>query len=102
MYQQLTDKKIALAVIGLGYVGLPVALEFAKKLHVIGFDTDARRIALLRKGIDPSREQLPEAFTDRDIVFTSDPAALKEAGFFIIAVPTLVDKYNVPDLKPLL
>ncbi len=102
MYQQLTDKKKALAVIGLGYVGLPVALEFAKQLRVIGFDTDAGRIDLLRRGIDPSKEQQPEAFTGRDIVFTPDPVALREAGFFIIAVPTLVDKYNVPDLGPLL
>jgi UDP-N-acetyl-D-glucosamine/UDP-N-acetyl-D-galactosamine dehydrogenase len=102
MYQELVDKKTKLAVIGLGYVGLPIALEFARKISVIGFDINDKRIGMMRNGIDPSKEVPPEEFNGRDIVFTSDPAVLKEAGFFIVAVPTPVDKYNVPDLKPLL
>jgi UDP-N-acetyl-D-galactosamine dehydrogenase len=102
MYQQLIDKKAKLAVIGLGYVGLPLALEFAKKIAVIGFDINARRLEMMRRGVDPSKEVGPEEFAGKDIVFTDDLALLKQARFFIVAVPTPVDKYNVPDLKPLL
>lgn len=102
MYQQLIEKKAKLAVIGLGYVGLPIALEFAKKITVIGFDINARRIRLLKNGVDPSKEVPAEEFQGKDIVFTNDIAVLQEASFFIVAVPTPVDKYNVPDLKPLL
>ena len=101
MYQELVDKKAKLGVIGLGYVGLPIALEFARKISVIGFDINNGRIDLMRKGIDPSKEVDAAEFKDRDIVFTSDPEVLKQARFFIVAVPTPVDKYNVPDLKPL-
>ncbi len=102
IYQDLIEKKAKLAVIGLGYVGLPIALEFAKKISVIGFDINARRIGMMRAGIDPSKEVGPEEFNNRDIVFTSDIEVLREARFFIVAVPTPVDKYNVPDLKPLI
>lgn len=101
MYQELIDKKAKLAVIGLGYVGLPIALEFAKKISVIGFDINAKRIAMMRNSQDPSKEVEAEEFKNRDIVFTDDLEVLKEAKFFIVAVPTPVDKYNVPDLKPL-
>ncbi len=102
IFNDLTGKKTRLAVIGLGYVGLPIALEFAKKISVIGFDINRRRIAMMQQGLDPSKEVGPEEFKDRDIVFTDDLDILKEARFFIIAVPTPVDKYNVPDLKPLI
>jgi len=102
MYQQLVSKKNKLAVIGLGYVGLPIALEFAKKISVIGFDINKRRISLMKKGIDPSKEVDDNEFKNKDIVFTDDLAVLKEARFFIVAVPTPIDKYNVPDLKPLI
>ena len=101
MYQELIDKKAKLAVIGLGYVGLPIALEFAKKISVIGFDINAKRIAMMRNRQDPSKEVDEKEFDNRDIVFTDDLKVLKEAKFFIVAVPTPVDKYNVPDLKPL-
>ncbi len=102
MYQDLLNKKSKLAVIGLGYVGLPIALEFAKKISVIGFDINEKRIAMMRNRIDPSKEVAAGKFDNSDIVFTSDPEVLKEAVFFIIAVPTPVDKYNIPDLKPLI
>jgi len=102
MYLQLVDKKKKLAVIGLGYVGLPIALEFAKKISVIGFDINKKRVDLIKKGIDPNKEIDDNAFKNKDIVFTDDPAVLKEASFFIVAVPTPIDKYNVPDLKPLI
>lgn len=102
IYKDLIDKKAKLAVIGLGYVGLPIALEFAKKISVIGFDINHKRIKLMRNGIDPSKEVDSAEFKNRDIIFTDDLSVLKEARFFIIAVPTPVDKFNVPDLKPVL
>jgi UDP-N-acetyl-D-galactosamine dehydrogenase len=100
MYQELIDKKARLAVIGLGYVGLPIALEFAKKISVIGFDINESRVALMKQGIDPSNELVKEDFNGCDIHFTSNIDELKEACFFIVAVPTPVDHHNVPDLRP--
>ena len=84
----------------MGYVGLPIALEFARKVSVIGFDINPQRVELMKKGIDPSNELQKEAFDGCDIVFTSSPDTLKEARFFIVAVPTPVDEHNVPDLTP--
>ncbi|HEY4209235.1 MAG TPA: nucleotide sugar dehydrogenase [Puia sp.] len=102
IYDQLVEKKAKLAVIGLGYVGLPIALEFAKKISVIGFDINKKRIDMMREGIDPSKEIEHGDFSGKDIVFTNELSVLQEASFFIVAVPTPVDKHNVPDLKPLL
>ena len=102
MYQELVDKKKKLAVIGLGYVGLPIALEFAKKIKVIGFDINAQRVEMMRNKIDPSQELESSAFDGCDIEFTNDLEVLKEANFFIVAVPTPVDEHNVPDLVPVL
>ena len=100
MYKELIDKKAKLAVIGLGYVGLPIALEFARKISVIGFDISSKRIELMKKGIDPSNEMEKEAFEGCDIVFTDSLDVLREANFFIVAVPTPVDEHNVPELTP--
>lgn len=100
MYKELVDKKAKLAVIGLGYVGLPIALEFARKISVIGFDISAKRIEMMKQGIDPSNELEKKDFEGCDIVFTDSLDVLKEARFFIIAVPTPVDEHNVPDLIP--
>ena len=100
MYQELIDKKAKLAVIGLGYVGLPIALEFAKKISVIGFDIHEGRVEMMRKCIDPSNELIKEDFDNCDIHFTSKLEELREAKFFIVAVPTPVDEHNVPDLTP--
>ncbi|HQU97928.1 MAG TPA: nucleotide sugar dehydrogenase [Nitrosomonas sp.] len=102
MYQNLLNKKNKLAVIGLGYVGLPIALAFSKKIKVIGFDINPERLELMRKNIDPSNELESEEFENCDIEFTHDLNVLKEATFFIVAVPTPVDSHNVPDLKPVL
>lgn len=101
MYQSLIDKKKKLAVIGLGYVGLPLAISFARHLSVIGYDINKERLALLEKGIDPGNELEPEAFRDKDITFTSSVEKLKEASFYIIAVPTPIDRHNQPDLSAL-
>lgn len=100
MYQDLLDKKAKLAVIGLGYVGLPIALEFAKKISVIGFDINEKRVELMKQGIDPSNELEKSEFDGCDIVFTNSLDVLREAKFFIVAVPTPVDEHNVPDLTP--
>ena len=101
MYQDLLDKKKRLAVIGLGYVGLPIALEFAKQIKVIGFDINADRVKMMQNNIDPSQELDAAAFEGCDIEFTNDLEKLKEANFFIVAVPTPVDRHNVPDLVPI-
>ena len=102
MYQELVQKKQKLAVIGLGYVGLPIALEFAKKIEVIGFDINADRVKMMQNRIDPSKELEASAFDGCNIEFTNDLAVLKEATFFIVAVPTPVDEHNVPDLIPVI
>jgi UDP-N-acetyl-D-galactosamine dehydrogenase len=101
MYQELRDKKKQIAVIGLGYVGLPIALEFAKQFKVIGFDINEGRVALMRQGIDPSNELDAVAFQDADITFTANIDDLRQAHFFVVAVPTDVDDHKVPDLTPL-
>ena len=102
MVEELLNKKKKLAVIGLGYVGLPIALEFAKKISVIGFDINQKRVELMKQHIDPSSELEAKDFEGADIQFTASLEDLKQASFFIVAVPTPVDKHNVPDLKPVL
>jgi UDP-N-acetyl-D-galactosamine dehydrogenase len=102
MYSKLINKETKLSVIGLGYVGLPIALEFAKQIKVIGFDIKPERVDLMNKGIDPSNELTSEAFNNTDIIITSDPEVLRSASFHIIAVPTPTTKTNLPDLTPVL
>lgn len=102
MFEELLHKKSKLAVMGLGYVGLPVALGFAKHISVIGFDISSKRIAMLRQSIDPSSEMDTAAFEQCDIIFTDDVEVLRQATFFVVAVPTPVDNHNVPDLRLLL
>lgn len=102
MINELKNKEKTLAVIGLGYVGLPIALEFARHMKVIGFDIRPDRIEMLNNQIDPSNELTKEAFLGTDITFTADLDKLREATFFIVAVPTPIDEHNAPDLKPLL
>ena len=102
MIQELVDKNSKIAVIGLGYVGLPIALAFAKKVNVIGFDINAERVEMMKNNIDPSEELVAEDFEGCDIEFTANIEDLKEASFFIVAVPTPIDDYNQPNLKPLL
>lgn len=102
LYEKLVKKDAQLAVIGLGYVGLPIALAFAKKLKVIGFDINEKRVSMMKKGIDPSNELPKSAFKDCDISFTANINDLKKAQFFVIAVPTPIDEHNLPDLSPLI
>jgi UDP-N-acetyl-D-galactosamine dehydrogenase len=98
MYSTLTNKQESLAVICLGYVGLPIALAFAKKIKVIGFDISEKRVEMMINQIDPSKELAREAFQGADITFTTSLEVLKKAKFFVVAVPTPVDPHNVPDL----
>ena len=102
MLTQLINRQQKVALIGLGYVGLPIALKFARKMSVIGFDINKQRIEMMQSGIDPCKELTSEDFENTDIVFTSDPEDLREASFFIVAVPTPIDDYKQPDLKPLI
>lgn len=101
MYNKILQKKSRISVVGLGYVGLPIALEFARKFSVIGFDISDKRIKMMQQHIDPSNELDSEAFEDTDILFTSNPDDLKDADFHVVAVPTPIDKNNLPDLTPL-
>lgn len=102
MLADLRSGKKAISVIGLGYVGLPLALELAKKFRVIGFDISEPRVEMMKRGEDPSEELEPVAFAHKNIVFTCDPAQIKEAAFHIVAVPTPVDESRTPNLKPLI
>lgn len=101
-FERLKNKETAIAVIGLGYVGLPIALEFARFFKVIGFDINEERIDLMKQGIDPSEELEKEAFENKDIEFSADAEVLKKASFYVVAVPTPVDNHKVPNLRPVL
>lgn len=102
LFDSFLKKEKIISVTGLGYVGLPLALEFAKHFKVIGFDINVARVELMKKGIDPSKELEANAFEGIDIVFTSDVNDLKKAHFHIVGVPTDIDENKVPNLNPLL
>jgi len=101
IYNSLVSKEKTLAVIGLGYVGLPIALEFARHFRVVGFDVNAERVAMMQRGEDPSRELSSQDFKGRDILFTDQLEDLAKAHFFVVAVPTDIDEHKVPNLTPL-
>ncbi len=102
IYNRLVKKEATLAVIGLGYVGLPIALEFARKIKVVGFDINADRVDLMKQNIDPSNELVASDFEGCDISFTHKLEDLKEVQFFIVAVPTPIDQSKKPNIKPLI
>jgi UDP-N-acetyl-D-galactosamine dehydrogenase len=102
MIEALLSKEKAISVTGLGYVGLPLALALSAHFQVIGYDRHPDRIALMRQGRDPSDELQGDILAGRDILFTDDPAALRQAHFHIIAVPTPVNEHWAPELEPLL
>lgn len=99
IYNGLISGKEKLALVGLGYVGMPIAVEFAKHINVIGFDINKKRVEEYRNGIDSTNE-VGEAIKNTTVDFTADPARLKEAKFIIVAVPTPVNDDNTPDLRP--
>lgn len=96
------NKERTVSVVGLGYVGLPLALELAKKFRVVGFDISTDRVELMRQGEDPSDELEASAFENKEITFTAQAADLADASFHIVAVPTPVTESRIPNLKPLL
>ncbi len=98
--EDIKNRKEKLAVVGLGYVGMPIAVEFAKKIDVIGFDTNEAKIELYKTGEDPTNEVGNEAIQKSEVIFTSDEKRLTEARFFIVAVPTPVNTDHTPDLSP--
>ena len=102
MYNDLINKKEKLSLIGLGYVGMPVAVAFAKKLDVIGFDINKEKIDLYKKGIDPTNEVGNETIAKTSVFFTSDEKDIAKAKFHIVAVPTPVKEDKTPDLSPLI
>lgn len=102
MYKDLIIKKRKIALVGLGYVGLPIAMELSKHVSVIGFDINEERLDKLRQHLDPNGELEKAVFEGSDILFTSSVEDLREASFYIIAVPTPIDQHNEPDLNPLL
>lgn len=102
IYKKLKNKETKIAVIGLGYVGLPIALEFAKTMKVVGFDINQKRVEMMKNHIDPSEELDAAAFDGCDIHFTADIDDLKDSTFYIVAVPTPIDGHNLPDLTPLI
>ena len=101
LFDQLVNRETKLSLIGLGYVGLPIAVAFAKKVGVVGFDLNEEKIALYKQGIDPTREEGDESVRQTTVEFTSDAARLREAKFHIVAVPTPVNSDHTPDLNPL-
>ena len=99
IYRDLIAGKEKLALVGLGYVGMPIAVEFAKHINVIGFDINEKRINEYKNGVDSTNE-VGEAIKDTTVDFTADPSRLKEAKFIVVAVPTPVNEDNTPDLRP--
>jgi len=102
IYDRMLKGEAKLAVIGLGYVGLPIALDFARKIKVVGFDINQERVEMMKNKIDPSNELVAKDFEGCDIEFTAEINDLKEVQFFIVAVPTPIDEANLPDLRPLI
>ncbi len=102
MYQDILNKNAKIAIIGLGYVGLPIALEFSKKVSTIGFDIKHENIKKLKAKIDPNNELDSTAFEGCDILFTDNQEDIKKARVYIVAVPTPVNDHNLPDINPLL
>ncbi len=99
LYGDILNKKEALSVIGLGYVGMPIAVAFAKKVRVIGFDLNEQKVALYKAGIDPTNEVGNEVISSTAVEFTTDEARLGVAKFHIVAVPTPVNEDHTPDLS---
>ena len=100
LYEQLVNKTEKLSLVGLGYVGMPIAVAFAKKIDVIGFDLNSKKIELYKSGIDPTKEVGNAVISKTTVDFTSDETRLREAKFHIVAVPTPVNEDHTPDLSP--
>lgn len=100
LYEKLVNGEEKLSLVGLGYVGMPIAVAFAKKIKVVGFDLNEQKIELYKNGVDPTNEVGDEVIRNTKVEFTADPGRLKEAKFHIVAVPTPVNDDHTPDLSP--
>ncbi|MCW6674748.1 nucleotide sugar dehydrogenase [Aerococcaceae bacterium NML171108] len=100
LYKQLIERQATLSVVGLGYVGMPIAIAFAKKINVIGYDYNAAKIAQYQAGVDPTHEVGDEAIRHTSMEFTNDASKLQQASFHIVAVPTPINLDKTPDLSP--
>lgn len=100
LYEDIVNGKEKVSLVGLGYVGMPIAVAFARKIQVIGFDLNESKIALYQSGVDPTNEVGDEVIKNTTVEFTADAARLKEAKFHIVAVPTPVNNDHTPDLTP--
>ena len=100
LYEKLLSGEEKLSLVGLGYVGMPIAVAFARKIKVVGFDLNKAKIEKYLSGVDPTREVGDEAIRNTTVEFTADPAALRQARFHIVAVPTPVNDDHTPDLTP--
>lgn len=102
LYDDIVHRKEKISLIGLGYVGMPIAVSFSRKADVIGFDVNEEKVELYKQGIDPTKEVGDEAIAACTVDFTSDESRLREAKFHIVAVPTPVNADNTPDLSPVI
>lgn len=102
LYQNIIDKKEKVALVGLGYVGMPIAVEFAKYVNVIGFDINKKKVELYQQGIDPTLEVGDEEIKKSTVEWTYDETKLQEAKFIIVAVPTPINEDKTPDLLPVI
>ena len=102
LYEKIVNKEAKIAVVGLGYVGMPIAVAFAKKVNVIGYDLNAAKVELYKQGIDPTKEVGEEGLKSTTVDFTSDETKLRDAKFIIVAVPTPVNTDHTPDLTPVI
>ena len=100
LFEKIKNREEKISLVGLGYVGMPIAVSFAKKINVIGFDISEEKVALYRKGIDPTKEVGDDVIKSTTVEFTADENKLKEAKFHIVAGPTPVNADHTPDLKP--
>ena len=100
LYEKIKNREEKISLVGLGYVGMPIAVAFAKKADVIGFDISKEKVELYKKGIDPTKEVGDDVIKDTTVEFTADETKLKEAKFHIVAVPTPVNVDHTPDLRP--
>jgi len=100
LYEKIKNREEKISIVGLGYVGMPIAVSFAKKVNVIGFDISEEKVELYKKGIDPTKEVGDDVIKSTTVDFTADESKLKEAKFHIVAVPTPVNADHTPDLRP--
>ena len=100
LYEKLLSGEEKLSLVGLGYVGMPIAVAFARKIKVVGFDLNEKKIELYQSGVDPTNEVGNEVIKNTSVEFTADPGKLREAKFHIVAVPTPVNDDHTPDLSP--